>query len=659
MAGNLLNIGKTGLYAAQAGLATTGHNIANANVAGYSRQLVIQSTATAQNLGNGFVGSGTQVSDIRRYSDGFLNTQVRSAQSAASALNAYQTQISQVDNLLADTTSGLSPALQGFFKSVQDVSANAGSTPSRQSLLSSAEGLAARFQNIDGRLEEIRSGVNSQLTTNVTTINSYAQQIAKLNDQISTMATSTGHAPNDLLDTRDQVVLDLNKQIKATVTPGDNGAVTVSIGNGQPLVVGKNAFQLAATTSPADLSRVQVGYVNGSKITPLAESQLGGGELGGLLEFRSTSLDAAQNALGRIAISLAAAVNAQHRLGQDSSGAMGADLFHQAVPEVGANRNRNAPDPLQPLTVDAAISDPSQLTTSDYKVAYDASSGGYSVTRLSDRAVTKLPVYSEPGPQSATIDGVTFSISGKQVEGDEFLVRPTINGAAQFKVLLHDVGELAAAAPVTTNPAVANRGGASIGEAVVDSNFLPASSFSPATLSFVAASGTLTGFAAGQTVSMTSAGVTQSYVAGTDPIPYTAGASYSFGGVTLAFTGQPLDGDKFSVTRNLGGVSDNRNMVLIGALQGKPVLDQGSATYQSAFAQLVSAVGNKAREVQLNGKASDALLAQASTAQQNVAGVNLDEEAANLLKYQQAYQAAGKVMQIAGTMFDTLLSLGR
>ncbi len=185
MGTNILNIGKSGLFAAQAAIATTGHNIANANVAGYTRQLVVQESATAQDFGFGYLGTGTQVAEVKRIYDDFLTTQVRTAQASKSALDSFYAQIAQVDNLLADTTSGLSPALQDFFKGVQDLASNPASAASRQALLSTADSLAARFQGLNGRLTEIREGVNSQITANVTMINSYAQEIAKLNETIS------------------------------------------------------------------------------------------------------------------------------------------------------------------------------------------------------------------------------------------------------------------------------------------------------------------------------------------------------------------------------------------------------------------------------------------------------------------------------------------
>lgn len=662
MAGDLLNIGKSGLFAAQAGLATTGHNIANAGVPGYSRQTVVQAAATAQNTGYGFIGSGTQVTDIKRFSDSFLNAQVRSAQSASSALTAYNAQASQIDNMLADTSSGLSPALQDFFKAVQDVSSNAGSTPSRQALLSSADSLAARFQSMSGQLNDIKTGVNAQVAASVTTINSYATQIATLNEQIGNLSSS-GSMPNDLIDTRDQMILDLNKQVKATAVAGANNSITVTIGSGQPLVVGGRSYQLAAVNSPSDPSRTAVGYVTGDRTTVMADSSLSGGELGGLLDFRNSTLDGAQNALGRVAIRMAFAFNDQQALGQTATVDMGKALFATSKPADGINRN-TVSDPLNPSKVDVVINDASLLTTSNYSVDYDAGNDRFSVVRLSDKTHVEINGYSLLNPQSVSLDGLTFTVSGQQLAGDSFSVKPTVAGASDFKLLTHDINAIAAAAPVLASSTIGNKGSVKLGDAVVDKDFLLPPAFAPATLTFKAATNELSGFTPGQIVKITTPSgttpsVTTPYIAGTDVIPYVDGGSYNFGGVTMTMAGKPADGDSFTLARTAAGGNDNRNMLLMGKLQSRKMLDGGTATLQGAFAQMVSEVGNKTREVQVNGAAATASLAQATATQQNVSGVNLDEEAANLLKYQQAYQAAGKVMQIASTLFDTLLSLGR
>lgn len=653
MAGNLLNIGKTGLFAAQAGLTTTGNNIANANVPGYSRQQVIQGSGPGQNTGSGFVGSGTQVSDIKRYSDAFLTNQVRTATATSSALDAFHTQIAQVDNLLADPTSGLSPSLQGFFNGVQDVASNPASTASRQSLLSSAESLTSKFQGINGRLQEIRDGVDGQIGANVTLINSYATQIAALNDQIAGASTNGQQMPNDLLDKRDQLVLDLNKQVKTNVVAGDNNSITVSIGNGQPLVVGKRPFALAEMTSPTDPNRTEVGYVTNGKPVMLAESALSGGELGGLFEFRSTSLDRAQNSLGRIAITMADAFNAQHKLGVDAGGQPGADFFTVGAPQVAASRDNSL---ASTAVVGATISDASKLTQSDYKVAFDGTN--FNVTRLSDHQVTQITPYPQAGPQ--TIDGIDFAVSGSAAAGDNFMVRPTINGASQMSVAITDRNKVAAGAPIVTSVPVTNHGSGTISPGVVDAAYLaPGNALAaPFSLTYSSATAGLTGFPPTQAVTSTLNGVATVYPAGTTPIPFTKGATYQFGGISVTLDGAPADADQFTVGPNANGVGDNRNMQALGQLQTASLLD-GTASLQTSYAELVSFVGNKTREVQVNSEASAALLGQATDAQQSVVGVNLDEEAANLLRYQQAYQAAGKVMQIASTLFDTLLSLGR
>jgi flagellar hook-associated protein 1 FlgK len=644
---SLLSIGKSGLYAAQAALSTTGHNITNSNVAGYSRQVVVQETSIAMGGGNGFIGTGTQIAQVKRYSDEFLNAQVRTAQASTSGLEAYEAQVTQIDNLLADTTSGLSPALQDFFSAVQNLTGDRAGVPSRGALLTSADTLAARFQSMNGRLEEIRKGVNTQITSSVTLVNTYASQIAKLNDEIGKLSSGDNlNLPNDLLDQRDQLIMDLNKQVKATVMPGDNNMLTVSIGNGQPLVVGSDHFELAAMNSATDQTRVTIGYVTGNKISPLPESALSGGALGGVLEFRSKSLDLAQNSLGRIALGLAQTFNDQHHLGLDANGNPGADFFTMAAAEVTKNVNNNQTSTTK---IAATVSDATQLTTSDYKVDYDGSN--YNVTRLSDNKKTIISPFPQTAPQ--TIDGLDFSVSGGAAAGDNFLVRPTINGAASLKLALTDVSQVAAAAPIATSVPLTNTGTGKISEGTVDKDYLASPLTAPVNVKYTG--GNLDGLPAGQKVTMTVNGVKTDIAAG-NPVPFKDGATYTVAGMSFSMTGAPQEGDTFTIARNTG-VGDTRNASLLGDLQSKNIMDNGSATYQSAYAHIVSAIGNKTREVQVNAEASAAQLEQADKAAQNVSGVNLDEEAANLLKYQQAYQAASKIMQVADTIFNSLLQI--
>lgn len=651
---NLLSIGKTGLLAAQVGLSTTGHNIANANVPGYSRQVAIQSTTPGQDIGVGFIGTGTEVAQIKRHYDDFLNSQVRGAETTQASLTSYYSQISQIDNMLADTTSGLSPALQDFFKGVQDASSNPASAASRQAMLSTASSLASRFQGISARLNEIGTGVNSQISTTVTQINSYASKLAELNHSIAALSTDPSIAPNDLLDQRDQVLTELNKLVKTNVTPGENHTINVSIGTGQPLVVNNRNFELAAIPSPTDVNRLEVGYSTAGQTIPLPESVLTGGALGGLLEFRSNALDHAQNALGQIAAGLAVSFNAQHKLGQDQNGAAGVDFFGPINAQVGRN-SLNSPGSTAVVT--AVVSDAGALTSSDYSVDYDGAN--FTVTRQSDGKKTTINPFPQAVPQ--TIDGVDYTISGAPVTNDNFLVRPTVNAAADFQVLQKDPAKLALAAPISTAAPLTNTGNGKITPGSVDAGYLaPGNALAaPVTLLYDKASNSFSGFPPAQDVTVTVNGVPTVYPAGTPSIPYTDGAAISFGGINLSISGTPGDTDTFTVGPNTSGVGDSRNGVLLGALQTKNVLNNGNANFQTGYAQMVNFIGNKTREAQIGGLAADAAVQQAQNSQQAVSGVNLDEEAANLLRYQQAYQASGKVMQIASQMFDVLVSLGR
>jgi flagellar hook-associated protein 1 len=634
MGSNILGIGQSALNAAQVGLSTTGHNIANAATPGYSRQVVIQGAAIPQNMGFGFVGQGTEIADVKRMYSSFLGTQVLSAQTSKSQLDAYSTQIQQIDNLLADPSAGLSPALQDFFKGVQDLAANPSDAASRQATLSSAEALASRFQGLEGRLDELRQGVNEQVTSSVGIINNYVQQIAQLNDTIEKAQSSTdGKAANDLLDQRDQLVADLSKEIKVTVVPQD-GKYSIFMGNGQPLVVGVQTFALKAATSLTDPSRTEVAYDANGKTVLIGEANLQGGTLGGVLDFRNKTLDVAQNSLGRVAIGIATTFNAQHRLGQDLNGQLGGDFFAPATitPVASSDNKGNA-------VLAASISNVSALTTSDYRVQVVAA-GSYQVTRLSDGAVTSFASF----PQ--TIDGFDLSLaSGTAVAGDEFLVRPTADGASEFKVAITDTSKIAAAAPIVTAAATTNTGSGKISAGSVNAPPPPDPNLQqPVTITFTSA---------------TTFDVTGTGTGNPTGVTYSGGGNISYNGWTFQISGAPLTGDTFTIGPNSNGVGDSRNALLLGSLQNTNTLANGTTTYQGAYAQLVSLVGNKSHELKVTSSAADSLLTQAVQAQQAESGVNLDEEATNLLRYQQAYQAAGKVMQIASQLFDTLLSLGQ
>lgn len=731
MGSSILGIGQSALTAAQVGVATTGHNIANATTPGYSRQVVIQGAAAAGDSGFGFVGKGTEITSVTRVYNEFLANQVLSAQTSQSRLSTYSTQIKQVDNLLADSSAGLSPALQDFFKGVQDLSSDPNSSASRQALLSSGESLAARFQSLGAQLGEIKQGVNGQINSSVTNINAYATQIAKLNDAIEKAQAGGIKSANDLLDQRDQAVYDLSKEINVSVVKqGDS--YNVFIGTGQPLVVGTKTTTLFATTSPTDPSRAEIGSRTTSGVTTLLdEKALPGGKIGGFFDFRKTTLDVAQNTLGRVATSLATQFNAQHALGQTQTGALGGAFFNVGAPEVSTSSNNSVAGTGKAT---ATITDATALQVSDYRLQYtqigSPAAPGYQITRLSDGTTQTFTPPVAPAAKTVNFDGVDFGVSGTPVQGDEFLIRPVANGAAGFSVAITDKSSIAVGTPIATSASSSNAGTGSIGAATVKSTAvipsgvslayatgklsgfpvgLPVSvtssgttttypaAVAPAvtsvpyaagdtlsfggvdsiisttllaaspvtinapnsTLTYAAASNTLSGFPTPLAVSVTTNGTTTVYPPGTPLIvPYAPGATIAFGGISFIMAGTPANGDSFKVSANPNGLGDNRNALLLGKLQTAATLDKGTTNFQGAYSQLVSTVGNKAHELQATSSAATSLLEQSIASQQSESGVNLDEEAANLLRYQQAYQAAGKLIQTASTLFGVLLSLG-
>ena len=635
MSGSVMNIGLTALNAAQAGLVTTGHNISNASTAGYNRQRVDSTPQVPQLSGGGFFGRGVSVENVRRSYSEVLDRQTQLAQTQVSFYDTYATQVNQIGNLVADPASGLSPAMQEFFRAVQDVAASPGATTSRQALLSTSGALVSRFGALDQRMTDLRTGVNVELSGTVERANTIASQIARLNGQIATVAGTGRQQPNDLLDQRDMLVMDLNKLVSAQVIRQSDGGYNITIGTGQALVVGEQALTLAVVPNADDPRRLDIGYQFTGAPVPIDSRSITGGSLGALLQFRSESLDPTQNAIGRIAVALGEMFNAQQRLGQDLNGVAGGDFFNVPAPTVTSGSSTTA-------TLGASIADVSALTLSDYRVSFDGT--GYAVTRLSDNVVS--------GPFATlpqTIDGVTLAAgTGTPAAGNSWLVQPTRFGARDLGLAFSDPSLIAAAAPVRAQATVSNLGSATIEAPVVDASTQPplnAALSNTVTITFNSPPTTF------NVVDSTAATTLATNVT------FTAGMTISFNGWSTKLAGRPEASDTLVVQANTGGRADNRNAVLLASLQSVPGLDGGASTYQTAYSAMVGSVGAIASEVKVTGNALDGILKETKAAQQSLSGVNLDEEAANLIRFQQAYQAASKLISVSSKLFDSILQL--
>jgi flagellar hook-associated protein 1 FlgK len=632
---DIFSIGVSGLNAAQAGLLTTEHNISNVNTPGYNRQQIVQATNTPQYTGAGYMGQGVNVTTVKRVYDQFLQTQLLQQQNQSSQLNTYYTQIQQINNVIADPTTGLQSAIDGFYSALNGVANAPSSQAARQTLLGSAQSLANNFNSLGQLLTQINTSVNGQITSSVTSINAIAQQIAALNQAIvAAQGASNGQQPNDLLDQRDQLVSQLSQQIQTTVVSQPDGSYSLYIGDGNALVLGNQSYALKTSPSASDPSLLTVSYSTpGGTTIPIQSESLNGGVLGGLLAFQTQTLQPTQNTLGLLATGLATTINQQQQLGQDLNGALGTNLFTVGSPAVYSNSGNTGT-----AVISASISNASALTGSDYLLKYEGASG-YTLTRLSDNTTTTLSSL----PQ--TIDGMTINpANGTPAVGDSFEIRPTANGAQAIGVAITNTSQIAAAVPVIADSSLNNTGSGTIGQASVNGSPPPDPNLqNPVTITFTSPT---TFDVSGTGAGLPATGVT-----------YTTGAPISYNGWTVAINGSPNAGDVFTVGPNSNAANDGGNALLMAQSQTAQMLYGGTSSFEAAYAQLVSTIGNKTSELQATSQAQSTLVSQTQQAQQSLSGVNLDEEAANLIRYQQAYQAAGKAIQVANTMFDAILNI--
>ena len=681
---SLMSISLTALNAAQAGLTTAGHNIANASTDGYTRQRVIQSTQNPLFSGVGFFGQGTKIDSVQRIYSQFQAAQVMAASTAKAEFSTYNSEIKQIDNLLADDTIGLSPAIDDFFKGMQELSTNPSSIPSRQSLLSSSASLVERFHTLSQRLTEIRSGVQSQIGGAVSTISALAQQVAELNHRIGIAESSGAALPaNDLHDLRNQLIGQINEQVRVNTSTEADGSINLFFGSGQPLVVGQTAYGLSVGASPDNPEEQAIYSAVGSAKVLVSDDLITGGTLGGLIRFRDEALDTAQNDLGRLAVTIAKNMNDQHALGQDLDGKLGGLYFNTLKPDVKQLSNTAV------VNVTAAFTQAEDLKNEDYTLSYFTATG-YTLRRNSDGAT----VYTgATPPDGSTTDptntdkslryGFSLAVGSTPSDGDTFQIQPTRKAADNIRLAIQDTRKIAAAAPFALAAETSNTGTAKIGSgnvvslsgfdaAVVDGK----PDFGDITVTYNATSKTFSAVnAAGVAIPLnvrsgvnpldpTDPGTPQGVLVvdnNYDPATDSAGKTFEIGSPALSFkiSGDPANGDVFRITTNPQGTSDNRNALAMGSLQNAKTMLGGGASYGYAYSQLVSEVGTQSRDAEIGMVAQQGLYDQAVASQQSLSGVNLDEEAANLIRYQQAYQAAARAMNIAKSLFDEVLSIAR
>ena len=658
------NISLSGLRVAQMGLQTTQHNIANANTTGYSRQAIFQATSYAIHTGDGALGQGVGLQTIKRNYSDFLTNQANQSQTRLSELDALYTNYSQIDNMLADPDVGLASSMKDYFSAVQKVAGDPSLPAARQAMLASAQTLAARFQLLDGRFSDLATQVNGRIESAVDEVNALTGDIAKLNQSIVIAQAAYDQPANDLLDQRDALVSQLNKLVQVNSTQNSDGSINVSFGNGQQLVVGAQAMQLVAQTQAADASKVGLALSYPAGVVELPDRVIQGGELGGLMTFRNDALTKAVNGLGLVAASMAQTMNAQQAQGQDLYGQISGDpgfqsnIFSLSSPVYQANYKNAGDGELSvsylPLS-NSSGSFTSDLKAENYRVTYNA--GAPTITRLSDNSLV-TPVVSGASYQ---FDGIQFQLSaGTPVDGDSFLLKPVANAAKDLKVnasMAADSSLLAAAAPMRTAQTASNLGSLKLSVASVQ----PGYSITNLPLSLNAdVFGQLAGYTGSWTATYDDGSTAGVAASGTNEVPLTNGSnplsSLTINGVTYKVSGTAQTGDTFTIEKNVKGIQDGRNIALMAGLQTAKAIS-GEATFNSSYAGIVADSGIRTKELKINLDAQQTLNDQITASRESVSGVNLDEEAANLMKYQQAYQASAKALQIGLDLFKKLMEL--
>ncbi|MFJ2980943.1 MULTISPECIES: flagellar hook-associated protein FlgK [unclassified Pseudomonas] len=672
---SLINIGMSGLGAAQSGMYTLGNNIANADVESYSRQQNVQKTKGGQQVGQVFIGSGTTLADVRRVYNAFLENQLRTTTSLSSEASSYLDQITPLDTALSSSDTGITAALQSFFTAMQDAAAKPTEDASRQLLLTSAQSLAKRFNTLSAQLNQQNSNINSNMASMADQVNSLTKTIADLNDQISRVSAVSGQ-PNDLLDQRDGAVRELSKLIGTDVVERD-GNYDIYLKNGQALVLGKTTQTLGVQASATDPTRMSLILNRGSTKMDITSSATGG-ELGGLIRYRSETLDPALNELGRVALVVADAINSQLAQGIDKNGEFGATLFgdinslkaisERSVPKQGNSAGSG--------NLDVTIKDTGKLSTSDYQVTF-TSATGYSVRKLPEGTdMGSFDLTDNPPP---VIDGFTLSLNGGGLSaGDSFKITPTRNAAASIDTVLTDPKRLALASPLTATNGAGNKGTGVITQPTLTSemdiydaaqrtqlqNGLKYSTpvklvfgddtTSPQAYKMYDAKGTEIGSG---TIVPGQENKLQLSVPMVDANGNSLGSNFTF---EMSVSGAPKNGDSYTVALTGAGSADNRNGQSVIDLQTKSTVEVGAdgkgISISDAYAKLVSNVGGKAGQAQMDSDATTALHTSALDSRNGLSGVSIDEETGNLIKFQQYYTASSQIIKAAQETFATLIN---
>ncbi len=649
MASDLLSIGSSGLLAQQKMLATTSSNISNVSTQGYSRQnTLVYSNENTLGVGNSYT---------RRLIDTYAQSEVWRDTATYNQVNTTYTELSQLDKYLSNSATSLSDSIDSFFTAMQSANTSPNTTSARQGLMGQISTITDRFQSVSSQLTQQNDDINSKISTDLTSVNSTLKSISDLNDKIvKTYGTADDGTRENLLDQRDQMIKQLSEKLDISTVKQSNGTTLVNLNTGESLVLAGAYAQLSSIPGNPDPKNTGIQVSLGSATFTLNNQTLGG-TLGGYFSARDTITET-QREVGQLALSFSDAMNSQNKLGMTLNNTIGADLFNIA-PSAGLANSSNMGT--GSVTVSSIAGQGKTIPPNDFKAVYNGATSSFDVYMIDASSGTSTNIASMTPPKTLADYGLLLNISGTPAANDSFLLQPARNAAGSITSAITDSSDLALASPLKISAAASNNGSGSLSIA----SFTNTSSFG----------GTPTGLLAGKpaSIEMTAAGVyTVKDVSGT-----TLGTSTSAtnilanlspslspaAGFDISLSGTAKIGDSFTLSFNKNGFSDNTNGLKLAALQIQDLVRKGASdatdnkmTFNEAFTTTLTAVGTTVNGLNTSVSAANTKLTQSQEMYDSVAGVNLDEEAANLVRFQQAYAASAKVISAAKDVFDTLLS---
>ncbi len=654
---SILNIGVQALQANQVALQTAGHNIANVNTPGYSRQRVVMETNGGQFTGGGYIGKGVNIQTIQRNFSAFLTRQATVAGATQSADTVRADKLKLLEGLFPGGASGLGASINDMMNAFSDVASAPTDLTARTVALTRVDETASRMRSASMQLDDLQAGVTQELKQKATAINSLAQSIAGANAEIA-RANGSGQPPNDLLDQRDQLIRDLNQYVQTTSIAADDGTVGVFIGGSQALVLGSTASTVSIVSDDFGQPNAKLAINRNGVAITLNENTLGGGEVSGLLRFQNTDLVEGRNLLGRLTMAITDSVNTQHQLGLDLNGNPGGNLLTPITASSFKVVASNSPANAGTATLTLGISNSTQFAASDYEMAFNTPTSG-TITRRSDGVVISFPqVPPTTLPILAVIDGISITQGGgAAVAGDRFLLKPFSTPAANITRQFSTPQALAVASPVVGQMGNNNTG--SLQQVALVARTNPPS-VTPVVLTFTGPNA----YTRSDELPIPNA-TSFAYTSGT-PIEGTVPATTPLSQWSVTLQGAPKAGDTYTVNNTMtlsatGKINyklNSGNATAMMNLRDVAMFDGAALT--DGYAGLISQIGIRAQSATYATQVSTTIATNLEKDRAGVSGVNLDEEAAKLLQYQQAYQAAAKTIQIAQSIFETLIQgLGR